>query len=239
MSRNIAVGVCALGFLLASSSSTRAAIELSYDLGGNAPGTVFGWIYLEDSLKGGVDVRIAADTAALKGGDIHQWYFNLSDKWAGLSKTDFVLSDFGGESNRSIGSFTMLGPNPPVAGGAGARFEWGVSFGNGGGPAGNGILTVATFNIDAPGGLKADDFLSAPLSSPNNTPQVLQAVHFQSTNVLGQTSLTVGGLWGKPGDDPSNDPLGNHPVPEPATLAIWACLFALGLSVVRRRKMAS
>ena len=135
----------------------------------------------DNELLGGVDVTITANTANLLGGDIHEWYFNLPDKFSSLDARDFTLSNFGGVSNKGIGSFTMLGPDPSIAGGSRASFEWGVNFGNGGGKNGNGQLTTATFNIDAAGGLEVQDFLDAEFSYPNNTPPVLEAVHFQGT----------------------------------------------------------
>lgn len=134
--------------------------------------------------------------------DIHEFYFNLDGSFTGLTviTNDVVNTDY-----------TLLGPNPPIAGGAGASFEWGVNFGNGAGPPGNGILNPASFTLDAVENLVLADLNE--FSTPNNTMQdVLVAVHIQSTQPFG--SETVGG--GPPG----------FVLPEPST----ALLLGLGMA---------
>ncbi|MBB6429623.1 PEP-CTERM sorting domain-containing protein [Algisphaera agarilytica] len=186
-------------------TSSGVTIDLVYEFDGNSPGgtTSFGTVMLVQN-GGLVDVTITANTANLSGGDIHEFYFNLPDT---INANDLVLSNSGGTSDRPIGTFTLLGPNPSIAGGGGASFDTGVSFGNGGGPPGNGILTAATFSLTVAGGLLVGD-LVPELSTPNNTPPVHLAVHFQDTDIFGADSETVGGM-----------------VPEPSSVA----LLALGL----------
>jgi len=95
----------------------------------------------------------------------------------------------------------IIGPDPSAAGGSGASFDWGVNFGNGGGPPGNGVLQAASFTLSADQSLSINDILE--LSDPNNTPPVTLAVHFQGTSTIAG-SETVGG----------------NPVPEPSTMLL-------------------
>ncbi len=228
---SIVLGIVLAGLVICSpvhAAVETANIDLIYEFDGNSLTTNFGTIVLQDNeLLDGVDVTITANTANLLGGDIHEWYFNLPDKFGSLIARDFTLSDFGGVSNKGIGSFTMLRSDPSIAGGAGALFEWGVNFGNGGGKNGNGQLTTATFNIDAAVGLEVQDFLDAELSYPNNTPPVLEAVHFQGTGVFGATSETVGG-----------PPLHISTNPEPSSVVIWLAMGGIcaGVATYRSRK---
>lgn len=169
-------------------------VNLTYEFDGKSVGTtVFGTVKLAQNADN-VDFTITADTAALAGGDIHQFYFNLPSDVTGL---DVVPGSWGGTSNKSIGppdgtAFSILGPSPSVIGGAGAAFDWGVDFGDGGGKPGNGTLTQAMFTLTADQTLAVTDFLSE-LSYPNNTPSVFMAVHFQGAKVFGGGSETVGG----------------------------------------------
>lgn len=210
-----------LGILSATTAqgSISASYDLKYEFDGNSLATSFGTVELEE-VAGGIDVTITANTANLHGGDIHNWYFNVADRLSGLSANDFVLSDFGGISNMAIGEFTMLGPDPSVAGGAGAEFDWGVGFGNGGGAKGNGTLVEATFHLTTTLGLYVTDFLSAPFAQPNNTPATQMAVHFQDTDIFNADSETVGGVLVNP---------------EPASMVIWLTIGGCAVAVGRRR----
>jgi hypothetical protein len=187
-------------------------IDLVYEFDGNANDglTSFGTV---DIVQNGssVDITIVANTTNLSGGDIHEFYFNLPDA---IDIGSLAISNSGGVSNATVNAFTLLGSNPSVAGGAGASFDTGISFGNGGGPPGNGTLTTATFSLTATGGLLVSDFF-AETSSSNNVPTpVYAAVHFQGTDVFGADSETVGG------------------VPEPGT----AGLLALSVAALARRR---
>jgi hypothetical protein len=189
-------------------------IDLVYEFDGNSPAgtTSFGTVELtQNGLF--VDVEIIANTTNLDGGDIHEFYFNLPD---GIDIGSLVVSGSGGVSNLPIMDFSTLGVNPPVAGGAGASFDTGINFGNGAGPPGNGLLTTATFSLTADGGLLISDFLSE-FSFPNNTPPVLVAVHFQSADVFGAGSETVGGP---------------AVIPEPSSLFV---ISLIGISLFQRR----
>ena len=201
----VAVGVCVV------SAASADTIDLIHEFDGNSNGLVsYGTI---DLVQNGllVDVTITANTGNLGGGDIHEWYFNLP---GAVDLNTLAISGEGGTSSHAIGTFSPL-VNPSVTGGAGSSFDAGVSFGNGGGPPGNGTLTVATFSITATGGLLVSDFLSE-LSASNNAPDVYAAVHFQSTSVFSPAdSETVGG------------------VPEPTSLAL---LSLGGLLLTRRRR---
>lgn len=174
--------------------SADITVNLTYEFDGNSVGTtVFGTVNLAQNADN-VDFTITADTAALDGGDIHHFYFNLPSDVTGLA---VVAGSWGGTSNKSIGppdgtAFSILGPSPSPVGGAGAAFDWGVDFGDGGGKPGNGTLTQATFTLMADQTLAVTDFLGE-LSYPNNTPPVFMAVHFQGTDVFGEDSETIGG----------------------------------------------
>ncbi|XAL98605.1 PEP-CTERM sorting domain-containing protein [Phycisphaeraceae bacterium D3-23] len=193
-------------------SASAVTLDLLYEFDGNANDglTSFGTVDLvQDGAA--VDVTITANTTNLVGGDIHEFYFNLP---GAVDVNTLVLSDSGGVSNQAIGTFTLLGANPSITGGAGASFDTGVGFGNGGGPPGNGTLTTATFSLTATGGLLVGDFLTE-LSSNNNTPDTFFAVHFQSADVFNAGSETVGHL------------------PEPGSLA----LLGFGaMAALRRRR---
>lgn len=217
-------------FGLLSLRADAAIIQLNYEFDGNEPGKNFGTVELANT-GGGVKVTITANTANLQGGDIQVWYFNLADSAGTLLASDFTLSDFSGVSNlapENLTPPTLAGPNPTIVGGAGASFQWGVSFGSGGGRNGNGVLTEATFTIDTASGLNVTDFLDAsPTYARNAGVEVLMAVHFQSAEVYGAGSEMVGG-----GTTPPH--LSHHP--EPATVAIWSVLMALGFGTRRLRK---
>src|SRR5690606_9923552 len=120
-------------------------------------------------------VVITANTVNLRGGDIHQFAFNLPSGITGLT-----LSNSAGITNDPvISAFTLYGPGFGIAGRAGSSFDYGVSFGNGAGfPNGNGVLTQATFTLSADQALSVDNFVSER-STTNNTPSVHVAVHFQ------------------------------------------------------------
>jgi hypothetical protein len=113
----------------------------------------------------------------------------------------------------------LLSLAPPVAGGAGSDFDYGVSFGNGAGPPGNGVLQQASFLIlpvDPNESLSLDDFLNAEWSSAAGGKIVADAAaHVQGTSLMdGSSSETVGGV-----------------VPEPRTGLLITC----GLLLAARR----
>lgn len=195
-------------------------INLVHEFDGDSNGTTsFGMIELTQNGTS-VQFEITANTANLVGGDIHEIYFNLPDA---VDINSISISSSGGVSNQSINAFTSLGINPSISGGAGSSFDSGISFGNGGGPPGNGILTTATFSITATGGLLVSDFLSET-STSSNVPPVFLAVHFQSADVFGNGSETVGGGAAQ-----------GPAVPEPSSMALLG-IGGLMLLRIRSRK---
>lgn len=186
MKRNILLILCAIFFVILSSLPASAlTIDLVYEFDGNSLGTTsYGTVDVAES-GGNLNFTITANTANLGGGDIHEFYFNL------LSPPDPVTGLAVTSGNWTGNAFSVLSQNPSIAGGAGAAFDWGVNFGNGAGPSGNGTLTIAIFTLSADQDLTIADLME--LSSLNNTPDVLFAVHFQGTSIFGADSETVGG----------------------------------------------
>ena len=139
--------------------------------------------------------------------DLHVFYFNIVGEISGLAiaTTDAPVSDY------------MLTQNPPVAGGAGSNFDWGVDFGNGGGASGNGKLQSASFTLTADQNLVLDDLLESSFASGGSI-EVQFAAHIQGTSALtGASSETIGGT-----------------IPEPSTGAL-VC-WSLALLAVRSRR---
>ena len=127
--------------------------------------------------------------------DLHRMYFNLVGAFTGL----------GVRTADPVNTLYVLLTDPHVAGGAGSKFDLGVSFGNGAGPKGNGTLQAASFTLFADQPLSIEDL--APMSSTSSGIAIQLAVHVQDTSfVEGVTSETVGGLMGEgdPGEEPSS-----------------------------------
>ena len=88
--------------------------------------------------------------------------------------------------------------DPAVAGGAGASFDFGVDFGSGAGPSGNGTLKSAGFTLGADGALSIDGLMELSHAA-GDALSIHMAAHVQSTSlVAGADSETVGG--GRCGD---------------------------------------
>lgn len=156
---------------------------------------------------------VALTDALGPGADLHVFYFNLAGPVPALQL---------GSDDVTTTAY-VLSQSPPVAGGAGSSFDYGVSFGNGAGAPGNGVLTSASFRI-APvdDGLSLDlaSFLAAePSFASGGTIEAMAALHVQGTSLVsGASSETVGGV-----------------VPEPATGVLWLA----GLAVALRRHPAA
>lgn len=179
-------------FLFFGNTASALQFDLIYEFDGVLPIQSYGTVDVIGNGGGDLDFKIYADTSTLgPNADIHEFYFNLTNSFTGLSIYDT-------NANPSY-PYTLIG-NPSVAGGAGASFDWGVNFGNGGGASGNGILQYAEFTLSANDPLSVDNLLE--YSNPNNTPPVNMAVHFQGTSTP-EGSETVGGA-----------------VPEPATILL-------------------
>ena len=178
----LTIFLCMTGFSLAASVS----FPLVYEFDGELPSQSYGTVDVsetEDNLK----FVIKANTATLGiEADIHEFYFNLAPgpTVLGIDSGNWPTTPY------------TLEADPSVTGGAGASFEWGVNFGNGGGNSGNGILQVASFILSADEALLVSDLFG--FSFPNNTPPVNVAVHFQSTDTS-PGSETVGGAVPIPG----------------------------------------
>jgi hypothetical protein len=174
-------------------SASALTFDLIYEFDGDLPVQSYGTV---DVTQNGdnLDFAINANTATLgANADIHEFYFNLDPLFTGLALTD---------TNAPNTPYRLL-PDPSISGGAGASFDWGVDFGNGGGQPGNGFLQFAEFTLSADDPLSIDNLLV--FSDPNNTIPVNVAVHFQSTSTL-SGSETVGGT--------------PAPVPEPGTMVL-------------------
>ncbi len=211
--------ITCLGMVESGARCLADTIDLRHEFDGHSDGSVvYGTVTLTQNGNG-VDFSIVAKSAALLGGDIHEFYFNLPEL---IGANTLSISNSGGVSDHSISSnaFTLLGENPSVVGGAGASFDAGVNFGNGGGPPGNGMLTTATFTLSAPGGLTVADFLSET-SSSSSSPDVHLAVHFQSADVFGAGSETIGG---------------SAAIPEPATGLVLGLGLLAGWAGLSRRR---
>jgi hypothetical protein len=159
---------------------------------------------------GGLDFVVSLAGSDLgAGSDLHVFYFNLAG-----SPTNVTLS-----SSQAVNTAFALAVSPPVAGGAGSSFEYGVSFGNGAGPPGNGVLKTASFRITADQSLTIADLLV--LSQTSQGIPAHAALHVQGTSlVAGASSETVGGV-----------------IPEPGTLLLLGSGLA-GLALTGRRTRA-
>jgi len=179
--------VILLMMTLTAGSAAAYTFDLKYEFDGDLPVLTYGTV---DVTQSGDDLLfiITVDTTTVLGtnADIHELYFNLT-----FTPTNLAIT----ADNHPNNAYTLLGPNPSVTGGAGASFDWGVSFGNGGGPAGNGTLQYASLTLSADEALSVSNLFE--LSYPNGIPPVNVAVHFQGT-ATSPGSETIGGYYEVP-----------------------------------------
>jgi hypothetical protein len=207
VAQRVAIGLVTLVLgLWGATPAAAVSFPLNIEFDGPTPGN-FGTVEITES-GGDLDFVITLDPSLGSGRDLHEFYFNLASGITGLaiSSTDVVTTAY------------VLVADPTEAGGAGAQFDFGVSFGSGGGPPGNDQLTSATFTLSADQALSIADLLIA--SSTNNAGDVFFALHAQGTSLTSADSEAVGSL-----------------VPEPGTLALVLAGLA-GLAAAAPRKAA-
>ena len=159
--------------------------------------------------EGELDFTITLTDVLGPKADLHEFYFNLSDVFTGLGirDTDALHSEY------------VFSIDPSVAGGAGASFDYGVNFGNGGGKKGNGRVKTASFTLFADQMLSLDDLLKSSFTSGKPGIELIMAAHVQGTRLVKKAdSETVGA---------------GPPVPEPSTSLLL--MAGLGLLAARRR----
>jgi len=211
------IGAIAAFLLVFNASASALIFELNYEFDGILPVQNYGTVEVTEDGLGDLDFAISYNATSYpsplgSNADIHEFYFNLNGDFPSLEIT--YMDTF-------INTPYSLGPNPQVAGGGGASFDWGINFGEGSQGDGNGILQSATFTLSADQNLLIDTLLE--YSYPNNTPPVYFAVHFQRTST-DAGSETVGGSNGKP-----------NPVPEPATMLLLGSGL-IGFAAIGRKK---
>jgi hypothetical protein len=188
--------VCALGLAAAAGGAQAVPFLLNAELDTGAIDR-WGKIEVEETAAGSLRFEIHLYDVLGPDADLHNFYFNLAGD---AVATDMVTLD-------DVQSDYELRSDPPVNGGAGIDFDYAVSFGNGAGSRGNGILPDAHFEIL---GQNLDlSALTSTFSTSASGIAAFFAVHVQGTETyLGADSETVVAL-----------------VPEPGT----ALLLALGL----------
>jgi hypothetical protein len=201
----LAVGL-AVGGVPAISAAVSFDLNVEFDTG--LVGS-YAHVTIEEDA-GALDFSIELDPSLGAQADLHEFYFNLVGAFTGLAIT----------SSDAVPRAYRLIEDPSVAGGAGAGFDYGVSFGNGAGWRGNWVLSAASFRLSADQPLSIEALFESSLSA-GGTIESQFAAHVQGTALLpGSDSETVGGI-----------------VPEPAT----GSLLALGIVALasRRRRFPS
>jgi hypothetical protein len=194
----------ALGLGPSTASAIGFYLDVELDTGQTGS---FAYVTVEQDAAA-LDFRIELCDALGSEADLHEFYFNLLGSFTGLA----ISTD-----DAPTTPYTLLS-DPPVLGGAGAEFDYGVNFGNGAAGAGNGVLTAATFTLSADQPLSITHLLESSFASGRSI-EIQFAAHVQGTELLvGATSETVGGV-----------------VPEPSTAPLLAVGLA-GIAAARRRR---
>jgi len=217
-----ALAALCLGIAGATSDAGAVGIKLPIDieLGPQRTGD-FGTLQITEITGGDLQFTICLRPVLGSNANLHEFYFNLSGDFDDDDDDDFDddnLSLSGFRCNREACDAPFeLDDDGPTRGGAGARFDFSVSFGDGSGNKGNGTLQVASFVLGGDEDLSLADVL-AETSSTGRGLEVLFAAHVTgSGNGRGSASATIG------------------VVPEPRT-ALLLGLGLAGLAVVGRRQ---
>ena len=201
--RNFVGAIATASVLLAANSSSALQATLDVELDTGLTGA-FATVDITENT-GQLDFSITLDASLGAQRDLQSFYFNVigtSFTGLGIATTDAPQTPY------------TLSENPAVQGGAGSAFDYGVGFGNGGGPPGNGRLVTASFTLSADQPLSISDLLESS-STSGGTIDIQLLLHAQGTNLIhGFTSEAVGG----------------NIVPEPST-ALLASVGLLGLAL--------
>ena len=208
-----AVAAIGLGMLAAlaagAASAASTSAKLGVELGPQKTGS-YGTVHVEE-VGGALEFRVELASSLGKNADLHEFYFNLNCDVSGLR---LVRSRCDGGSCETAFD---LGSGGSTHGGAGARFDYSVDFGDGGSKKGNGNLQVASFRLeaDAPLGLLPTPF---DASFTSRDLSVIFAAHVPGSQgvaaTIGATSAVV--------------------IPEPATAALFG-VGMLGIAWAGRR----
>lgn len=206
----LAVGVSAL---LMAAPAGAFTVPLDVDFGGGSMGS-FGSVEITD-VGDDLEFTVMLDTSGVgENADLNEFYFNLVPEASAVT----ISSDDPVETPYTLAT-------GPTRGGAGADFDWGVNFGNGAGPSGNGKLQSASFTLSTDQPLSLVDLSeqSFPNTVDTEAKPILMAAHVQSADSI--FGATVGG--GTP----------SGVIPEPGTsLLLGAGLAGLAAAGRRRRR---
>lgn len=201
--------VLALGLSGAPIDAAAVGITLpiGIELGPQRTGP-FGTLHIEEIAGGELEFTITLAPVLGAQADLHEFYFNLRK---GFDSDGLEVSGSRCDGGSCASPFD-LGAGRAVRGGAGARFDFSVSFGKGKGRKGNDTLQVARFVLGADDALTLDDVL-AEASRTGRGLETLFAAHVTASGAgRGSASATIG--------------VSPSAVPEPST----ALLFAVGLA---------